>query len=231
MEQTSELAKSIAGRARTIEDLNGVICTLMKSALEQMLGAELTVHLQEEQAAAAPASDTVPAGRPRNRRNGASEKSIQGDLGKLALDVPRGREGTFEPQLVPKHQRRLSGFDEKILALYAKGMTTRDIQQIIKELYGVDVSPCLISEVTSNLDVEVKAWQTRRLENAYPLMFLDGIVVHVRSESGQVREHTMYVAIGVSLEGRKEMLGLWLNETEGGEVLAGLPDGPAESGA
>lgn len=218
LEQAEELAKSIAGQATTMEDLNGVMRTLMKSALEQMLGAELKVHLQEEQqapGAAASLVEEVPSRRTRNRRNGTSPKSIQGDLGKLALDVPRDREGTFDPQLVPKHQRRLSGFDEKILALYAKGMTTRDIQQIVKELYGVDVSPSLISEITASLDAEVKAWQTRRLESVYPLLFLDGIIVHVRSESGQVREHTMYVAIGVTFEGKKELLGLWLNETEG----------------
>jgi putative transposase len=218
MEQTEELAKSIAGEATTLEELNGVLRSLMKSALERMLGAELKVHLQAEHEADATetsSGDVAPPRRTRNRRNGTSPKSLQGDLGKLALDVPRDREGTFEPQLVPKHQRRLSGFDEKILALYAKGMTTRDIQQLLKELYGVDVSPSLISEITTSLDAEVKAWQTRRLENVYPLVFLDGIVVHVRSESGQVREHTMYVAIGVTLEGRKELLGLWLNETEG----------------
>jgi len=218
LEQAEELAKSIATQATTMEDLNGVMRTLMKSALEQMLGAELKVHLQEEQQSAGVAPSLVeeaPSRRGRNRRNGTSPKSIQGDMGKLALDVPRDREGTFEPQLVPKHQRRLSGFDEKILALYAKGMTTRDIQQIVKELYGVDVSPSLISEITASLDAEVKAWQTRRLESVYPLLFLDGIIVHVRNESGQVREHTMYVAIGVTFEGRKELLGLWLNETEG----------------
>ncbi len=218
LEQAEVLAKSIASRATTMEELNGVMKTLMKSALEQMLGAELKVHLREEQADASTAASLVeqaPARRGRNRRNGTSPKSIDGDMGKLALDVPRDREGTFEPQLVPKHQRRLAGFDEKILALYAKGMTTRDIQQIIKELYGVEISPSLVSEITASLDAEVKAWQTRRLDRAYPLLFLDGIVVHVRSESGQVREHTMYVAIGVTFEGKKELLGLWLNETEG----------------
>lgn len=228
LDQAEELAKSIAGQATTMEELNGVMKTLMKSALEQMLGAELTVHLREEQtdagATASPA-EKVPSRSGRNRRNGTSPKSIQGDLGKLALDVPRDRQGTFEPQLVPKHQRRLAGFDEKILALYAKGMTTRDIQQLVKELYGVDVSPSLVSEITDSLDSEVKAWQTRRLNRIYPLLFLDGIVVHVRSESGQVREHTMYVAIGVNFDGHKELLGLWLNETEGAKFwLACLTD-------
>lgn len=229
LEKAEELAKSIAGEAKSIEDLNGVLKSLMKSALEQMLGAELSVHLKEEKAAAVvePGSDEVPTAPQggRNRRNGSSPKSVQGDLGKIAIEAPRDRDGTFEPQLVPKHQRRLAGFDEKILALYAKGMTTRDIQQIVKELYGVDVSPTLVSEITASLDADVKAWQTRRLEAVYPLLFLDGIVVHVRSESGQVREHTMYVAIGVNFEGRKELLGLWLNETEGAKFwLACLTD-------
>lgn len=218
LERTEELAKSIAGSATTIEELNSVVKSLMKSAIEQMLGAEMRVHLQEdrEQAAALESESATSApGRRRNRRNGTTPKTIQGDLGKIAVEVPRDRDSTFEPQLVPKHQRRLSGFDEKILALYAKGMTTRDIQQIIKDLYGVDVSATLVCEITSSLDAEAKAWQTRRLESVYPLVFLDGIVVHVRNETGQVREHTMYVAIGVNFEGRKELLGLWLNETEG----------------
>lgn len=227
-EKAEELAKTIAGEAKTIEDLNGVLKTLMKSAIERMLGSELSVHLHEQSAQPGPSDAASPPALPRqrrNRRNGTSPKSVQGALGPIALDVPRDREGTFEPQLVPKHQRRLSGFDEKILALYAKGMTTRDIQQIIKDLYGVDVSPTLVSEITASLDTEVKLWQTRRLEAVYPMLFLDGIVVHVRSESGQVREHTMYVAIGVTFEGKKELLGLWLNETEGAKFwLACLTD-------
>ncbi len=133
----------------------------------------------------------------------------------LPLDIPRDRQGTFGPQLIPKHQRRLAGFDEKILALYAKGMTTRDIQDIVKELYGVDVSPTLISEITEDLDAEVKAWQMRRIDAIFPIVFLDGIVVHICGESGRVSEHTMYVAIGVNFRGKKELLGLWLSENEG----------------
>jgi transposase-like protein len=228
LDRAEALAKEIAGQATTIEDLNGVMKALMKSALEQMLGSELSVHLKEERPTAGEGASSGPESPPRkrrNRRNGTSPKGVQGELGKIDLDVPRDREGTFEPQLVPKHQRRLPGFDEKILALYAKGMTTRDIQQIVKDLYGADVSPSLISEITASLDSEVKAWQTRRLEAVYPLLFLDGIVVHVRNESGQVREHTMYVAIGVNFEGKKELLGLWLNETEGAKFwLACLTD-------
>jgi putative transposase len=136
-------------------------------------------------------------------------------MGDIQLRTPRDRNGTFEPQLVAKGQRRLDGFDEKILALYAKGMTTRDIQDIVKDLYGVEVSPTLVSEITADLDAEVTAWRTRRLDGVWPIVYLDGIVVHVRGENGRVSQHTMYVAIGVNLQGRKELLGLWLGETEG----------------
>ena len=133
----------------------------------------------------------------------------------MTISTPRDRNGTFEPQLIGKHQRRLPGFDEKILALYAKGMTTRDIQEIVQELYGVEISPTLVSEITSDLDQEVTAWRTRRLDSVWPIVYFDGIVVYVRSAGGQVSQHTVYVALGVNLEGRKELLGLWLSETEG----------------
>lgn len=214
MERAEGLAKELAGQAKTIEHLNSLMKALIKSAIEQMLSSELNVHLKEPMAAIPEEMAAEPRSG-RNRRNGTNPKSVQGNLGKVAIDVPRDRERSFEPQLVAKHQRRLAGFEERILALYAKGVTTRDIQQIIKELYGVDVSPFLVSEITSNLDSEVKAWQTRRLEAVYPMLFMDGIVVHVRSESGQVREHTMFVAIGVNFARHKELLGLWLNESEG----------------
>jgi transposase-like protein len=222
--KTEALAVEIATQATTLEDLNGLMRTLMKSALERMLDTEMDVHLGQtpltdgssELLAVSPDSSRAASTKKRkNRRNGHSPKTIQGDMGKLPLEIPRDRDSTFEPQLIGKHQRRLSGFDEKILALYAKGLTTRDIQDLVKELYGVDVSSTLISEITADLDVEVKAWQTRRLDAVWPIVYLDGIVVHIRGESGHVSEHTMYVAIGVNLSGKKELLGLWLNETEG----------------
>lgn len=228
--KADELAKELAAQATTLEELNGVMRSLMKTALEKMLSTELDVHLgRSSGAGAAAAQDTAgentAAAPPRNRKNGFSTKTIQGDQGKLPIDVPRDRDGTFEPQLIGKHQRRLAGFDEKILALYAKGLTTRDIQDIVKELYGVEVSPTLISEITADLDAEVKTWQTRRLDAVFPIVFLDGLVVHIRGESGHVREHTMYVAIGVNFAGRKELLGLWLDETEGAKFwLACLTD-------
>ncbi len=191
------LAKEFAGQATTLEELNDAMRTLMKTALESMLNTELDVHLgrtseadNNEIAAAEtaglPDSPTDGSAKPRNRRNGTSPKTIQGDMGKLPLAVPRDRDGTFAPLLLGKYQRRLPGFDEKILALYAKGMTTRDIQEIVKELYGVEISPTLVSEITEDLDGEVRAWQTRRLESVWPIVFLDGIVVHTDADSREV---------------------------------------------
>jgi putative transposase len=215
--KAEQLAGDIAAQAQTLDDLNGLIRTLMKSALERMLDTELDVHLGRKAPAALPPDNGAAPGSPApaNRRNGHSQKTVRGELGEITLDTPRDRHGTFEPQLIAKHQRRLAGFDEKILTLYAKGMTTRDIQDVVKELYGVDVSPTLVSEITADLDAEVTSWRQRRLDAAWPIVYLDGIVVHVRGDSGRVSQHTMYVAIGVNLLGKKELLGLWLSEAEG----------------
>jgi putative transposase len=217
--KAEHLAGEIASQAQTLDDVNGLLRVLMKSALERMLDTEMDVHLGRATSTTLPTDPDPSAGKepsgPANRRNGHSRKTISGDLGELALDTPRDRHATFEPQLIPKHQRRLAGFDEKILALYAKGMTTRDIQEVVKELYSVEVSPTLISQITADLDSEVTAWRQRRLDAVWPIVYLDGIVVHVRGESGRVSQHTMYVAIGVNLQGKKELLGLWLSETEG----------------
>ena len=150
---------------------------------------------------------------------------MRSDNGELTIATPRDRDGTFEPQLIEKHQRRVPGFDEKILALYAKGMTTRDIQDIVLELYGVEVSPTLISEITADLDAEVSAWRTRPIDPVWPIVYFDGLVAHVRGASGRVTQHTIYVAIGVNLQGHKELLGLWLAESEGAKFwLACLTD-------
>ena len=225
-EKAKQLASEIATRAETLDDLNGLIKLMMKSALERMLDTEMDVHLGRkklpgstadfpEQVVARSAAGTPTKKSAKNRRNGRSQKTVQGDLGEIELSTPRDRDGTFEPQLIPKHQRRLTGFDEKILALYAKGMTTRDIQDVVKELYDVDVSPTLISEITADLDAQVTAWRNRQLDPVWPIVYFDGIVVHVRGANGRVLAQTMYVALGVNMQGRKELLGLWLNETEG----------------
>src|SRR5687768_12033583 len=139
--QAEQMARELASQAGTIDELNGLLRGLMKSALERMLDAEMDAHLEHKDS---PLPFEPPA--PSNRKNGHSKKTVQGELGEIKLDIPRDRLGTFEPQLIGKYQRRLAGFDEKVLALYAKGLTTRDIQDVVAELYGVEVSPSLISE-------------------------------------------------------------------------------------
>ena len=233
--KAEQLASEIATGAATLEDVNGLLRTMMKSALGRMLNTEMDVHLDRRKSAAPPLAALTaidPAAAPmsvgKHRRNGHSRKTVSGDLGDLTLTTPRDRNGSFEPRLIAKHQRRLSGFDEKILALYAKGMTTRDIQAVVKELYGVDVSPTLVSEITADLDAEVTAWRSRRLDAIWPIVFFDGIVVHVRGDSGRVSEHTMYVALGVNLQGKKGTLGPVAERDRRRQVLAVVPDRPQE---
>ncbi len=216
--RAEQLANEFADQATTVEELNGLIRLMMKSGMERMLNTEMDVHLGRRAAQATdepPIERAAPSTGTKNRRNGRSPKTVKGDLGKVTIDTPRDRDGTFQPQLIEKHQRRVPGFDEKILALYAKGMTTRDIQEIVRELYGVEISPTLVSTITEDLDAEVTAWRTRRLDAVWPIVYLDGIVVHVRGANQRVSQHTIYVALGVNLEGKKELLGLWLSENEG----------------
>lgn len=215
--RAEELASEFASQATTVEELNELMRLMLKSGLERMLNTELDVHLGRRPgaAASAPSAPVAEKQRSPNRRNGRSKKTVQGDLGEVTLATPRDRDGTFEPQLIEKHQRRVPGFDEKILALYAKGMTTRDIQEIVRELYGVDISATLVSAITEDLDTEVTAWRTRPLSAVWPIVYFDGITVHVRGANGRVSQHTIYVALGVNLEGHKELLGLWLGENEG----------------
>jgi len=214
--RAEELAAEFAGSATTIQELNELMRVMMKSGLERMLDTEMDVHLGRRGSPEGDANQatTVSKGPP-NRRNGRSKKTVQGELGEVTLSTPRDREGTFEPKIVEKHQRRIPDFDEKILALYAKGMTTRDIQEIVQDLYGVEVSATLVSEITADLDAEVSAWRNRSLEPVWPIVYFDGIVVHVRGENRRVSQHTIYVALGVNLDGKKELLGLWLSQNEG----------------
>lgn len=206
--KAEQLASEIASQAKVAEDLNGLMRLMMKSALERMLDTEMDVHLGRKALSGEPAESPPEkpvsgetaslAGRKKrwtNRRNGRSRKTVRGDVGELTVATPRDRKGTFEPQLIGTHQRRVPGFDEKILALYAKGMITRYIQEIVQGLYGVEVSPTLISEITADLDAEVTAWRTRPLDAVWPIVYFEGIVVHVRGASGRVSQHTMYVAI------------------------------------
>ena len=186
---------------------DGVLATLTKSILERALDEELTADLGYERG--------DPAGRGSgNSRNGTSPKTVLTDIGAVDLDIPRDRNGTFEPHLVPKHARRLEGFNERIVSLYAGGMTTRDIRRHLAKIYGVDVSPELISRVTDGIIDELREWQTRPLDAVYPIVYIDALVIKVR-DNGTVINKAAYVAIGVDVEGRKHVLGVWLGD--GGE--------------
>jgi putative transposase len=204
------LIKELLANYKGPEDLigeNGLLKRLTKKLVEGALGAEMTHHLGYEKHGVAGEGKS-------NSRNGVSAKTIKGDFGQVAIDVPRDRDGSFEPRIVGKHQRRFSGFDDKILSMYARGMSTREIQAHLAEIYQVEISPSLISEVTDAVLEEVKAWQTRPLENLYPVIFLDALMVKMRHE-GRVENRAVYVVVGIDLKGQKDVLGLWTSATEG----------------
>jgi putative transposase len=192
------------------EDLigeSGLLKQLTKQLLERAMQAEMTEHLGYEKNATADKKTT-------NSRNGNYQKRIKGEFGNLDVTVPRDRDATFEPVILPKGQSRFTGFDDKIIALYARGMTTRDIQAHLEEMYGVEVSPTLISQVTRAVQEEITLWQNRPLDEVYPIVYLDAIRVKVRQD-GRVINKAVYLAIGVNLDGIKEVLGMWTAETEG----------------
>jgi putative transposase len=204
-----ELIDELLQDYRSPEDLmgeGGIFKQLTKALIERCLSAELTHHLMEEK--------TEPeADRPRNRRNGTSKKTIKGEFGEAEIGIPRDRNGAFEPQLIEKGQTRFTGFDGKILSLYARGMTTRDIQAQLQDLYGVNVSHGLVSTVTEAVEAERKAWQNRSLDAVYPIVYFDALVVKVRQD-GRVINKAVHLALGVNLAGHKELLGLWMTENE-----------------
>ena len=183
----------------------GLLKQLTARLVERALQGELTHHLQ--QAAASPEA-------PPNSRNGSSKKTLQTEQGPMTLQIPRDRRSEFEPVLVPKGQRRLAGLDEKILALYARGNTTRDIQAQLQDLYGVEITAGLISEVTDTVLPELRQWQSRPLDAIYPILWLDALRVKVRHE-GRVHNTAIHLVLGVNLEGHKELLGMWLAPEEG----------------
>jgi putative transposase len=188
----------------------GLFAQLKKALAERALGAELGHHLAQEALAPPPALGR----RRRNHRNGSSPKTVLTETGAVTVAIPRDRAGTFEPQLIPKHQRRLPGFDAKVLALYARGLTVREMQAHLTELYGVAVSPDLISTVTDAVLEEVTEWQQRPLLPVYPVIFFDALRVRIRDE-GTVRSKAVYLALGIAPDGTKDVLGLWIEQTEG----------------
>ena len=212
MQISNELLDNMLVGVKTQDDLwgkDGLITQLNKALLERMLNAEMDFHLQDEH-----------LGRNKgNSRNGHSRKTVRGSFGEIELETPRDRQSTFEPQIVPKRTTRLGKLDNAILSLYAKGMTVRDIQQTLLELYSVEVSPALISNVTNAVSEEVEQWRARPLDEIYPIVWLDGTVIKVHQDH-QVLKKTIYLALGVNWDGRKELLGIWIAEHEGAKFWA-----------
>ena len=205
-----ELLDQLIGELKSPEEFygkGGLIEELTRAITERALEGELTHHLGYPK-------NAVAGNNSGNSRNGKNPKRVKGKNGELELEVPRDRNGSFEPQLIQKRQKRFDGFDEKIISLYARGMTTRDIQAQLEDLYGVEISPSFISTVTDAIMPEVKAWQNRPLEPLYPVVFLDAIRIKSRSD-GVVQNMAVYLALGINIDGLKEVLGMWIAKTEG----------------
>lgn len=206
VEAIDELLKD----CKTADDIfgeNGLVKQFVKAVTERALQAELSMHLGYDK-------HEVKGKNSGNSRNGSSVKTIKGEFGEAEIAIPRDRAGTFEPQLIQKGQTRFDGFDDKILSMYARGMTTRDIQGQLQEMYGVEVSPTLISNVTGAIMDEVKAWQLRPLDRTYPIIYFDALIVKIRVDK-QIVNKAIHLALGINLEGEKELLGMWSNLTEG----------------
>jgi transposase-like protein len=204
---SAQLLKELIPGPVTKEQFEDIFQNFKKAFIERALSAEMSHHLGYEAGQAKPEGVT-------NHRNGSSAKSVITDSGSVRIEVPREREGTFEPQLIGKHERRLTGFDDKIIAMYARGMTVREIQGFMAEMYAVDVSPDLISSVTDAVMSEVTAWQARPLEAMYPVVFFDALRVKIRQD-GVVRNKAVYLALGMLADGTRDILGIWIEGTEG----------------
>jgi putative transposase len=203
----NELLEDFDGDAEELLGKNGLLMQVKKRAVEAMLEGELTDHLGYE--------PNNPLGNGTgNSRNGRATKKVQSKDGEIGLDIPRDRNGSFEPQVVKKRQRRIDGIDDIIISLYARGLSTRGIQAELVELYGAEVSPTLISNVTNSVLDEVQAWQTRPLDPVYPIIYFDCLFVKSRQD-GSMRNKAVYLALGINMDGEKELLGMWLAETEG----------------
>lgn len=209
-ELSDELIDELLAGARTQEEIvgpGGLLGDLTRRLVERAMSAELSGHLGYEPGQA-------PPGGAGNARNGTTPKTLQTEHGAVRIEAPRDRGGTFEPQIVRKGQRRFEGFDDKIVAMYARGMTTRDIEAHLKEIYGASVGRDTVSQVTNAVLADAKAWQTRPLESVYPIVYLDALVVKIR-DGQAVKNHHCYLAIGVNCDGERDVLGLWFQRTEG----------------
>ena len=204
---SAQLLEELIPGPVTKEQFEDIFQNFKKAFIERALSAEMSHHLGYANGQPKPEGAT-------NHRNGSSAKTVLTDSGSLRIEVPRERAGTFEPQLIGKHERRLTGFDDKIIAMYARGMTVREIQGFLAEMYAVDVSPDLISSVTDAVLSEVAAWQTRPLEAMYPVVFFDALRVKIRQD-GVVRNKAVYLALGMLADGTRDILGIWIENTEG----------------
>lgn len=210
MTRKNELIDEILKDYESPEDIigeNGLLNELIKRLLERAMAVEMTHHVGYEKHDASGHNSG-------NSRNGNSAKTLKGTFGTMPIEVPRDRNGTFEPQIIGKHQTRFTAFDDKIISLYARGLSTREIKQHIEEIYRVEVSPSLISSVTEEVIDDVIAWQNRQLDEVYPIVFLDALQYKVR-DGGHVRNKAVYVALGIDMKGNKEILGMWIAQTEG----------------
>lgn len=194
------------------EEIDTVVTGLRKRLIEKALEGELAAHLGYERYARTPSA---------NSRNGKSQKTVKTEKGSITIDVPRDREGSFEPRLVQKGQRRSGVLDQQVIALYSKGMTTREITSTIKEMYDVEISPSLVSHITESVIEDIRQWQNRPLDGLYPIVFMDGIVVKVR-DGQRILSKSIHVVLGINLQGKKELLGLWITENEGAKFWLGI---------
>ena len=217
MTRKEELIDELLKEVDSPEELlgkDGLIKQLTKALVERALEGELTDHLGYPK--------NSPVGRSvLNSRNGKTKKTVRGKSGELELAIPRDRDGDFEPKLIPKHQRRFDGFDDKIIAMYGRGMTTRDIRDQLEDIYGIDVSPTFISTVTDAVLDEVKTWQNRPLDPLYPIVYLDAIRIKGRHE-GHIMNKAVYLVIGINVDGLKEVLGMWIAKSEGAKFWLGV---------
>lgn len=214
MEISDNLVLELTKDCKTQEDFNDLFRALKKRGLEAALAGELTGHLGFEK-------HTRGKERKADSRNGYSKKTVRSSHGPLDLDIPRSRNGDFEPQLIQRYQTRFDGIDEKIIALYSRGMSVRDIQEELVDLYGDAVSTTLISNVTNSIIDDVKAWQSRPLEALYPIVYLDCLMVKVR-EDKRIINKAIYLALGIDADGHKELLGMWISQNEGAKFWLGV---------
>jgi len=192
--------KELSKSCKTQEDLSSLTKQFMKQMIEEMLKAELEEHLEQNDTAS---------------KNGSYPKTVRSDAGEIRLDIPRDRKSEYTPQLIPKGQRSISGIDEKIISLYARGMSLRDIEKQVKEMYDVQMSDTLIGRIIDKITPQITAWQNRTLEAVYPIVYMDAMVFKIKDDSGFYKNRALHFAIGITLEGKKDLLGMWLTDHEG----------------